>query len=143
MDRLTWRNERGQACFRMGDTEYVGGYIAERLAAYEDAEEQGRLAMGWTRIEDGTTDDIVLVRYTTEYGATEIDKATYLAEGEALANEWWGSDDWRSDCVDDNGCVKSGWYMISHSAETVYPIDGTVTHWMPLPKADPPPQIMA
>jgi len=42
MDRLTWRNERGQACFRMGDTEYVGGETAERLAEFEDAEEQGR-----------------------------------------------------------------------------------------------------
>jgi len=44
MDRLTWRNERGQACFRMGDTEYVGGEIAERLAEFEEEEESGLIA---------------------------------------------------------------------------------------------------
>lgn len=40
-ERLTYYDD-GKARFRIGDTEY-GGAVADKLAAYEDAEEQGKL----------------------------------------------------------------------------------------------------
>lgn len=92
--------------------------------------------MQWISVKERLPDDGVLISYLTEWGKRETEQAYYVPDGEEIAGEWWGSDDWRYDCVTDDGYVKSGWYTASCAADTVYPIKGTVTHWMPIP--DPP-----
>ena len=51
MKRLTYY-EGGKARFRIGDTEY-SGEVADRLAAYEDAVEQGVLVRRRTMVDNG------------------------------------------------------------------------------------------
>ena len=52
MERLTFYDDFRKACYRQGDTVYQNP-IAAKLAAYEDAEEQGRLVI-LPKIQDAT-----------------------------------------------------------------------------------------
>lgn len=90
----------------------------------------------WNKVEDcmPNGDEEVLVTYKNSWGKDVVLLASHYDELTAEAPGEWDPDDCAYNEVDDTYYIPEGWYEACAGSEELYGIDGTVSHWMPIPR---------
>jgi hypothetical protein len=111
------------------EREALGAMRAVLVAALATVEPARTCATGWQPIESAPHNKIVLVHYTNALGNGRTVRARFYDPG-TLQFEDDGSEDY----CDENGYnIHGGWYEEAEAYENLMLVDGTPTHWMPLP----------
>lgn len=157
MERLTTRNSVGVAvykkpfeCERCGETiyrlpDYGSGSPTDKLAAYEDAEDQGQYGK-WIPVSERLPkpEEEVLVTAICRYkdgGCREIVIPAIYEDGTVLeCNSNWYWEDIDGDWDEENDCliIPEGWFEDrKYNPDCTYncAIDDEVVAWMPKPES--------
>lgn len=86
----------------------------------------------WQPIETAPQNMNVLVAYKNGNGKWRIVKACYHTQLP------WSEESYLDFVGQEGEYAPKGWYEESDSHETIYQIDGVISHWMPLPAAPEP-----
>lgn len=116
---FAWREWPSKRDFRDA---ILAALRAERVRGEESMRDRA-----WQPIETAPQNVNVLVAYKNGNGKWRIIKACYHTQLP------WSEESYLDFVGQEGEYAPKGWYEESDSHETIYPIDGVISHWMPLP----------